>query len=99
MTAAPSARDVDREQAPAEPAPERSSHLGTLQLIEFGEYVRGLRPPSIIRIDLGIGDDAILPNHVSSRHRQRPAILAIEGNEIGAELLVDRLEVVRQVPA
>jgi hypothetical protein len=56
-------------QAPAEPAPAQLSHLGTLQLIEDREYVRGFRPASIIWIDLRIGDDAVLPNHVSSRHR------------------------------
>jgi hypothetical protein len=76
-----------------------SSRAGTLQLIEDGQHVRRLRPARIVRIDFRIGDDTVLPDHVSRRHRQRPTILAIEGDEVGAELLVDRLQVFGQVPA
>src|ERR1700684_2572571 len=64
-TASPLASNADRRQAPAEPAPGQSSHLRTIQLIEYGEYVGRLRPAGIIRIDLRICDDAVLPDHVS----------------------------------
>jgi len=48
-----------------------------------------LRPPRIVWVDLGIGDDVALPNDVAGRHWEFPTLLAIELGQVGPELSVD----------
>ena len=53
----------------------------------------------VVRIDLGIGDDAILADDVAGRHWQGPAVLAVELGQVGTELLVDVAQVAGHGPA
>lgn len=46
------------------------------RVLENGEDVRRLGPPGIVRINLGIGDHAVMADHVACRRWQGPALLA-----------------------
>ena len=43
----------------------------------------------VVGIDFGVGDDTVPADDVSTRHRKRPATLAIDGRQIISEGLVD----------
>ena len=53
-------------------------------------YFRGLGSSSVIRVDVGIGDDAILADYVARLHGQDPAHVIVE---ISTEPLVHRLTI------
>src|SRR5271170_2447195 len=59
----------------------------------------GVRATRIVRIDLGISNDAVGPNDVTRWHRQRPTVLAIANGQVVAEALVDSDQIVRKAEA
>ena len=59
---------------------------------QFGR-IRALR---IVRIDFGIGDDAVGADHKARRHRQHPGRIVVEGRQVVLEALVELDQIILQ---
>lgn len=66
-----------------------TSDARNLQHSQNRQQFLRVRTTSVIRIDLGVGDDALLVDYISRRHRKCPAWLAVNQWKLSVETLVD----------
>src|SRR5882724_12611773 len=78
--------------------PSRLRECLWLEAIKDRQNIAWLRPLRIVGVDLAIDDIAILTDHVTSRHRQCPTIVAVEAGERTSEPCVNLSHTLRYHP-